>query len=153
MDKTNKIRAIIASVLIIIIIATSVMFISGLDKNSDDEFEEFQTEFNQTDPVVVSQPYSDCDCDSMQSKIDELMGRIKTLKGQVPNPSPKTWDGDELGLPEGIVQHTDCAGRTTANKNSADNYITIKKPDGVSTIVRDVDEDTYLNLKKGDIIQ
>jgi hypothetical protein len=39
------------------------------------------------------------------------------------------------------------------NQKISDNYVTIKKTNGVLTIIRDIDVDTYLNLKINDIIK
>lgn len=58
------------------------------------------------------------------------------------------WDSKEIRLPSGVIEETGCSP-----KNTKDNYVTIKKSDGVSTIVRDIDEDLYLNLSVGDIVE
>jgi hypothetical protein len=62
------------------------------------------------------------------------------------------WDSTELKLPKGVV--IDCTNCTSeVNQKISDNYVTIKKTNGVLTIIRDIDVDTYLNLKINDIIK
>jgi hypothetical protein len=63
------------------------------------------------------------------------------------------WDSTELKLPKGVVIAKDCTNCTSeVNQKISDNYVTIKKTNGVLTI-RDIDVDTYLNLKINDIIK
>jgi hypothetical protein len=63
------------------------------------------------------------------------------------------WDS-ELKLPKGVVIAKDCTNCTSeVNQKISDNYVTIKKTNGVLTIIRDIDVDTYLNLKINDIIK
>ena|ERR1035437_9868425 len=63
------------------------------------------------------------------------------------------WSSYETKLPSGVVQASDCAMRNTASQDSKNNYITIRKSDGISTIVKDVDEDLFFNIAVGDIIE
>jgi hypothetical protein len=59
------------------------------------------------------------------------------------------WDSTELKLPKGVVIAKDCTNCTSeVNQKISDNYVTIKKTNGVLTIIRDIDVDTYLNFKK-----
>jgi len=63
------------------------------------------------------------------------------------------WSSSETGLPKGVVYTSDCAARGTSEQKTKDNYVTIKRPNGYLTIVRDIDEDLFLNLHDGDIIE
>jgi hypothetical protein len=47
----------------------------------------------------------------------------------------------------------DCANRGMPEVNLKENYVTIKRPNGYLTITRDIDEDLFLNLQNGDIIE
>jgi hypothetical protein len=46
----------------------------------------------------------------------------------------------------------DCSNRGTTEQKLKDNYVTIKRTNGFLTIVKDIDEDLFLNLRDGDII-
>jgi hypothetical protein len=63
------------------------------------------------------------------------------------------WSSTETKLPKGVVYTTDCASRGTSEQKAKDNYVTIKRPNGYLTIVKDIDEDLFLNLHDGDIIE
>ena len=65
------------------------------------------------------------------------------------------WSSNETNLPIGIVVTKDCAhsGAENENQDQKDNYVTIKQPNGCLTIRRDINEDLYLNLDKGDQIK
>jgi hypothetical protein len=62
------------------------------------------------------------------------------------------WSASETKLPQGVVYTMDCANRGTAEQKLKDNYVTIKRTNGFLTIVKDIDEDLFLNLQDGDII-
>lgn len=62
------------------------------------------------------------------------------------------WSASETKLPQGVVYTTDCSNRGTAEQKLKDNYVTIKRTNGFLTIVKDIDEDLFLNLRDGDII-
>ena len=62
------------------------------------------------------------------------------------------WSSSETKLPKGVVYTMDCANRGTAEQKLKDNYVTIKRTNGYLTIVKDIDEDLFLNLQDGDII-
>jgi len=70
---------------------------------------------------------------------------------------PNVWLGSDHGLPPGTVVRRDCANCNTQNpkavKDLRDNYITILRADGIRTITRDIDVDSYLNIRIGDIIK
>jgi len=63
------------------------------------------------------------------------------------------WNSSDVGLPEGIVTHTDCASRGTERQDVNDNYVTVRKPDGTSVIISDIEEDVWLNMTVGDSIK
>ena len=67
----------------------------------------------------------------------------------------RLWSSSETDLPEGTVYAMDCANCQSENgpANSKDNYVTIKRPNNYLTVVKDIDEDLYLNLRVGDVIQ
>jgi hypothetical protein len=67
----------------------------------------------------------------------------------------RLWSSSETDLPEGTVYAMDCAGCQSENgtPKTNDNYITIKRPNNYLTVVKDIDEDLYLNLQIGDVIQ
>jgi len=62
------------------------------------------------------------------------------------------WSSSETKLPQGVVYTMDCSNRGTAEQKLKDNYVTIKRTNGYLTIVKDIDEDLFLNLQDGDII-
>lgn len=100
-----------------------------------------------------------CNCDVLNDTIQTLQEKLNTLQNEKLNTlqneknEPQIWSASETGLVKGIVIRTDCANRGEENMNLMDNYITIKQPNGISTILRDVDEDVYLNIKVGDVIE
>jgi hypothetical protein len=100
---------------------------------------------NYQNPIIY-----DCNCDSL-----ELV--ILSLKQQIPtnNSKPQIWDGSEIELPKGTVVRLDCqdASNTFGKRDASNNYVTIQQSDGTRTIVRDIDVDTYLNLRISDIIK
>ena len=63
------------------------------------------------------------------------------------------WSSSETKLPVGEVYKYDCAGMKTSNQNIKDNYVTIKRPNGFLTIVKDIDDDLFLNIEIGDRIE
>ena len=65
------------------------------------------------------------------------------------------WSSSETKLPVGIVVNKDCANCRSENEKAdlKDNYITIKRPNETLTIKKDIDEDLFLNVEVGDIIQ
>lgn len=67
----------------------------------------------------------------------------------------RLWSSTETDLPEGTVYAMDCANCQSeeGQANSKDNYVTIKRPNNYLTVVKDIDEDLYLNLRVGDVIQ
>ena len=67
----------------------------------------------------------------------------------------RVWSAQENKLPAGVVIRTDCAHDSNDGNvaDIKDNYITIKQPNGTLTIVKDIDEDLFLNLEKGDLIR
>ena len=67
----------------------------------------------------------------------------------------RLWSSSETDLPEGTVYALDCANCQSEEgiQNSKDNYVTIKRPNNYLTVVKDIDEDLYLNLQVGDVIQ
>lgn len=66
----------------------------------------------------------------------------------------RLWSSIETKLPEGTLYGKDCAGCQSNEKDDTrDNYVVIKRPNNYLTVVRDIDEDLYLNLQIGDIIQ
>lgn len=76
------------------------------------------------------------------------------------NDSTKTtevriWSADETNLPQGTVYAMDCANCQSEDEKAitSDNYVTVKRPNNILTVVKDVDEDLYLNLHIGDLIQ
>lgn len=62
------------------------------------------------------------------------------------------WSASETKLPQGVVYTMDCSNRGTTEQKLKDNYVTIKRTNGFLTIVKDIDEDLFLNLRDGDII-
>jgi hypothetical protein len=62
------------------------------------------------------------------------------------------WSSSETKLPQGVVYTMDCSNRGTAEQKLKDNYVTIKRTNGFLTIVKDIDDDLFLNLQDGDII-
>lgn len=62
------------------------------------------------------------------------------------------WSASETKLPKGVIYTMDCANRGTDDQKLKDNYVTIKRTNGFLTIVKDIDEDLFLNLRDGDII-
>lgn len=62
------------------------------------------------------------------------------------------WSSSETKLPKGVVYTMDCSNRGTTEQKLKDNYVTIKRTNGFLTIVKDIDEDLFLNLQDGDII-
>mgnify|MGYP000216832141 CR=1 FL=1 len=62
------------------------------------------------------------------------------------------WSSSETKLPKGVVYASDCSFRGTPEQKTKDNYVTIKRTNGYLTIVKDIDEDLFLNLRDGDII-
>jgi hypothetical protein len=78
---------------------------------------------------------------------------------EVPQETPEVtvkevryWSASETKLPQGVVYTMDCSNRGTAEQKLKDNYVTIKRTNGFLTIVKDIDEDLFLNLRDGDII-
>ena len=78
---------------------------------------------------------------------------------EVPQETPEVavkevryWSASETKLPQGVVYTMDCSNRGTAEQKLKDNYVTIKRTNGFLTIVKDIDEDLFLNLQDGDII-
>lgn len=66
----------------------------------------------------------------------------------------RIWSWSETGLPEGVVYSMDCANcQSETEQVVSDNYVTIKRPNNYLTVVKDIDEDLYLNLRVGDVIQ
>jgi len=67
----------------------------------------------------------------------------------------RLWSSSETDLPEGTVYAMDCANCQSEDgpANSKDNYVTVKRPNNYLTVVKDIDEDLYLNLQIGDVIQ
>jgi len=66
----------------------------------------------------------------------------------------KIWDGYEMDIPSGIVIKMDYAhGNDTTASDMSNNYISIRQPNGICNIKRDVDVDIYLNLSIGDSVQ
>jgi hypothetical protein len=67
----------------------------------------------------------------------------------------RLWSSSETDLPEGTVYAMDCANCQSEDgpANSKDNYVTVKRPNNYLTVVKDIDEDLYLNLRVGDVIQ
>ena len=65
------------------------------------------------------------------------------------------WSSSETGLPVGVVTKKDCANCLSENEKAIlkDNYVTIKRPNETLTIKKDIDEDLFLNVEVGDIIQ
>ena len=83
---------------------------------------------------------------------------VDSIAVEKPAPSPEqpkvnVWSSSSTGLPVGVVLASDCTNSGRENADIKDNYITIRKPDGVNEIVKDVDEDVFLNVRIGDIIQ
>lgn len=62
------------------------------------------------------------------------------------------WSASETKLPKGVVYTMDCANKGRPEQKVKDNYVTIKRTNGFLTIVKDIDEDLFLNLQDGDII-
>ena len=85
-------------------------------------------------------------CDSIQDEDEPT--NIDTTDVRI-------WSSNEIKLPKGTVYDLDCAGCQTEDEkpNVKDNYVTIKRPNNILTIVRDIDEDLLLNLHVGDLIQ
>ena len=72
------------------------------------------------------------------------------------NDTTRVWSAQENKVPVGVVIRSDCAHNsqnTTDVLDIKDNYVTIKQPNGMLTIARDVDEDLFLNLENGDLIR
>ncbi len=67
----------------------------------------------------------------------------------------RIWSSDETKLPQGTVYAMDCANCQSEDEKAinSDNYVTVKRPNNILTVVKDVDEDLYLNLRIGDLIQ
>lgn len=70
---------------------------------------------------------------------------IISSTGKATNPS--YWDSKELDFPEGVV--TSLQRAEDINSNS----VTIRKPDGNSVVLRDVDPFVWTELKEGDILR
>jgi hypothetical protein len=62
------------------------------------------------------------------------------------------WSSSETKLPKGIVYTMDCANKGKPEQKVKDNYVTIKRTNGFLTIVKDIDDDLFLNLQDGDVI-
>lgn len=62
------------------------------------------------------------------------------------------WSASETKLPRGVVYAYDCANRNKPNQKIKDNYVTIKRTNGYLTVVKDIDEDLFLNIEIDDII-
>lgn len=62
------------------------------------------------------------------------------------------WSSSETKLPRGVVYSYDCSNRNKPNQKIKDNYVTIKRTNGYLTIVKDIDEDLFLNIEIGDVI-
>ena len=62
------------------------------------------------------------------------------------------WSSTETKLPRGVVYSYDCSNRNKPTQKIKDNYVTIKRTNGYLTIVKDIDEDLFLNIEIGDII-
>ncbi len=85
-----------------------------------------------------------------------FMDKVETEKIITPPTVAKEvryWSATETGLPKGVVYTSDCFSRGTSEQKIKDNYVTIKRPNGYLTIVKDIDEDLFLNLHDGDIIE
>lgn len=67
-------------------------------------------------------------------------------------PKEKYWSSEETKLPIGVVYKMDFAKKGDKHYYN-NNYITIKTLEGKLKIVKDVDEDLYLNLEIGDTIR
>lgn len=66
----------------------------------------------------------------------------------------RIWSSTEFKLPIGNVVNMDFShGNNLKKYDFGNNYVTIKRYDNTLTIVRDIDEDLYLNIQIGDKIR
>ena len=88
--------------------------------------------------------------------IDTTIVETVEIEAEVPEAvtvkEVRYWLGSETKLPKGVVYTMDCSNRGRPEQRLRDNYVTIKRANGYLTIVKDIDEDLFLNLRDGDII-
>lgn len=69
-------------------------------------------------------------------------------------PKGHYWSSQETKLPIGIVHKMDFAHGDKPNKdNLSNNYVTVKGRNGKLTIIKDIDDDLFLNMEVGDTIR
>ena len=104
---------------------------------------------NEIDPEIKSR------MGKIGIKIDSLISENTKLKAKLNNKTKpyKIWDSFDVGLPQGRIIRKDYAHLDDDVKDLSDNYVSIKQPNGLSIIKRDIDVDTFLNLLVGDSIQ
>lgn len=80
----------------------------------------------------------------------EVEGKPETSNVEVKE--VRYWSSSETKLPRGVVYSYDCSNRNKPNQKIKDNYVTIKRTNGYLTIVKDIDEDLFLNIEIDDVI-
>ena len=94
----------------------------------------------------------------MKSIQKEYPTNVKVVKVDTTKPKPvvdnnRYWSSIETGLPCGRVVDIYCYNHETPkHKDHSHNYITIKRRNGILTIVKNVDQYILFNLEIGDII-
>ena len=79
--------------------------------------------------------------------------RVETKIVEVNRVPKRIWCGKELNLPKGRVINMDCSNCNDVKlQNIKDNYITIESSDGYLRVIKDIDEDMYLNFQVNDSI-
>lgn len=89
------------------------------------------------------------------ANIDMSFIENDTLTTNLIDTLKNNWSSNETGLPIGVVIKMDYGHDPSGDATKDllnDNYVMIRKSDGLNTIVRDVDVDLYLNLSIGDKI-
>ena len=99
---------------------------------------------------IINKKIEDNKKQSFDNKTEQIVNSM------TPQSNVNKFSSIETGLPIGTIIYKDCSNCTDGNIDKIDiknNYVTIKKLDGFNVIIKDIDEDLYLNLKPGDIIE
>lgn len=98
------------------------------------------------------------DCLDCEQVVDVTVDTISVETEEEPQANnvkvkeERYWSSSETKLPRGVVYAYDCSNRNRPNQKIKDNYVTIKRTNGYLTIVKDIDEDLFLNIEIGDVI-